>query len=52
MTDARRMDGQRMAERKMDAPDLTEKIITIDERYVDDKLGPLIQDQDLSRYIL
>lgn len=35
-----------------EAPDLVEKKITIDEQYVKDHLGKLIEDEDLSRYIL
>ncbi|MEI6146838.1 MAG: ATP-dependent protease ATPase subunit HslU [Methylococcales bacterium] len=35
-----------------DAPDLTEKTIVIDAAYVNQSLGELVQDEDLSRYIL
>ena len=35
-----------------DAPDLTEKTIVIDAVYVNQSLGELVQDEDLSRYIL
>lgn len=35
-----------------DAPDLEEKEIVIDENYVGEKLGDIIEDEDLSRYIL
>jgi len=35
-----------------DAPDLDEKEIVIDENYVGEKLGDIIEDEDLSRYIL
>ncbi len=35
-----------------DAPDLEEKEITIDEKYVEDKLDEIVEDEDLSRYIL
>ncbi len=34
------------------APDLTDKTIVIDAAYVDQHLGELVQDEDLSRYIL
>lgn len=35
-----------------DAPDLEEKEIVIDDSYVGEKLGDIIEDEDLSRYIL
>lgn len=35
-----------------DAPDMKEKRIMIDEKYVDDKLKDIKDDEDLSRYIL
>ncbi len=35
-----------------DAPDLTEKNVTIDAEYVKEKLEDIIEDEDLSRYIL
>jgi ATP-dependent HslUV protease ATP-binding subunit HslU len=35
-----------------DAPDLTEKAITIDGEYVDRMLAGIVRDEDLSRYIL
>lgn len=35
-----------------DAPDLTEKNVTIDAAYVKEKLEDIIEDEDLSRYIL
>lgn len=35
-----------------DAPDLEEKEIVIDDNYVGEKLGDIIEDEDLSRYIL
>ncbi|MBN1548103.1 MAG: ATP-dependent protease ATPase subunit HslU [Syntrophaceae bacterium] len=35
-----------------DAPDLEEKDIVIDENYVGEKLNDIIEDEDLSRYIL
>jgi ATP-dependent HslUV protease ATP-binding subunit HslU len=35
-----------------DAPDLEEKEIVIDDNYVEEKLGEIIEDEDLSRYIL
>jgi len=35
-----------------DAPDMEEKNIVIDENYVSDKLNDIIEDEDLSRYIL
>jgi ATP-dependent HslUV protease ATP-binding subunit HslU len=35
-----------------DAPDLQEKDITIDAEYVDEKLDEIVEDEDLSRYIL
>ena len=35
-----------------DAPDMKEKEITIDEKYVEEKLDEIVEDEDLSRYIL
>lgn len=35
-----------------DAPDLTEKKIAIDAKYVTEKLDNIVEDEDLSRYIL
>ncbi len=35
-----------------DAPDLTEKKIVIDAKYVEEKLDNIVEDEDLSRYIL
>ncbi len=35
-----------------DAPDMEKKDIVIDAQYVEDKLNGIIEDQDLSRYIL
>jgi ATP-dependent HslUV protease ATP-binding subunit HslU len=35
-----------------DAPDLLEKKIVIDARYVEEKLDNIVEDEDLSRYIL
>ena len=35
-----------------DAPDMKEKEITIDDKYVDEKLDEIVEDEDLSRYIL
>jgi ATP-dependent HslUV protease ATP-binding subunit HslU len=35
-----------------DAPDMEKKEIVIDAKYVEDKLNDIIQDEDLSRYIL
>ena len=35
-----------------EAPDLKEKEITIDEKYVEEKLDEIVEDEDLSRYIL
>ena len=35
-----------------DAPDLKKKNVTINAKYVDDKLSDIVKDQDLSRYIL
>jgi ATP-dependent HslUV protease ATP-binding subunit HslU len=35
-----------------DAPDLDDKIITIDEAYVDRMLADIVRNEDLSRYIL
>lgn len=35
-----------------DAPDMEKKEIVIDEQYVEEKLSGIIEDQDLSRYIL
>ena len=34
------------------APDVTEKVVTIDAAYVHDKLADIVKDEDLSRYIL
>ncbi len=41
-----------LEEISFDAPDLTEKDITIDAQYVQQKLRDIIQNEDLSRYIL
>jgi ATP-dependent HslUV protease ATP-binding subunit HslU len=35
-----------------EAPDMEEKEITIDAKYVDEKLDEIVEDEDLSRYIL
>jgi len=35
-----------------DAPDMEKKEIIIDAQYVEEKLSGIIEDQDLSRYIL
>jgi ATP-dependent HslUV protease ATP-binding subunit HslU len=35
-----------------EAPDMKEKEITIDDKYVDEKLDEIVEDEDLSRYIL
>ncbi len=35
-----------------EAPDVKERKITIDSKYVSEKLGDIVRDQDLSRYIL
>ncbi len=35
-----------------EAPDISEREITIDKQYVSEKLGDIVKDQDLSRYIL
>ena len=35
-----------------DAPDMDTKTVTIDREYVADKLGDIIEDENLSRYIL
>ena len=35
-----------------EAPDLKEKEITIDDKYVEEKLDEIVEDEDLSRYIL
>ena len=34
------------------ASDMTEKTVEIDRAYVDERLKDIVQDQDLSRYIL
>ncbi len=34
------------------APDRSGQTLTVDAAYVDEQLGDLVQDQDLSRYIL
>ena len=41
-----------LEEISFDAPDLEEKNITIDANYIQGKLKDIIQDEDLSRYIL
>mgnify|MGYP001383597287 CR=1 FL=1 len=41
-----------LEEISFDAPDLEEKNITIDANYIRNKLKDIIQDEDLSRYIL
>lgn len=35
-----------------EAPDVSDRKITIDSQYVSEKLGDIVKDQDLSRYIL
>ena len=35
-----------------DAPDMTERELTIDAAYVRDKLCDIVEDEDLTRYIL
>jgi ATP-dependent HslUV protease ATP-binding subunit HslU len=35
-----------------EAPDMDEKVITIDAAYVQTQLSSIVKDQDLSRYIL
>jgi ATP-dependent HslUV protease ATP-binding subunit HslU len=35
-----------------DAPDMTEKNVTIDEAYVDRMLADIVRNEDLSRYVL
>jgi ATP-dependent HslUV protease ATP-binding subunit HslU len=35
-----------------DAPDMKEKKIVIDAKYVEEKLDNIVEDEDLSRYIL
>jgi len=35
-----------------EAPDMKEKEITIDDKYVEEKLDEIVEDEDLSRYIL
>jgi ATP-dependent HslUV protease ATP-binding subunit HslU len=35
-----------------DAPDLPERRLTVDEAFVRGRLAGLVQDEDLSRYIL
>jgi ATP-dependent HslUV protease ATP-binding subunit HslU len=35
-----------------DAPDMTEKEVVIDAEYVRQKLNDIVEDEDLSRYIL
>lgn len=41
-----------LEEVSFEAPDLAEKNIIIDAQYVRDKLGDIVEDEDLSRYIL
>ena len=41
-----------LEEISFDAPEMTEKDITIDASYVQEKLKDIVQDEDLSRYIL
>ncbi len=33
-------------------PDIPEKLVNIDEKYVEERLGKIVSDEDLSRYIL
>jgi ATP-dependent HslUV protease ATP-binding subunit HslU len=35
-----------------DATDLQDEVVTVNAKYVDDQLGELVEDEDLSRYIL
>ena len=35
-----------------DAPDMTEKNVTVDEKYVNEKLSEIVKSRDLSQYIL
>ena len=35
-----------------EAPDMTEKNVTIDEAYVDRMLADIVRNEDLSRYVL
>jgi len=41
-----------LEEISFDAPEMTDKHLTIDAAYVRDKLADIVQDEDLSRYIL
>ena len=35
-----------------DAPELTDRAVTIDEAYVDRMLADIVRNEDLSRYVL
>jgi ATP-dependent HslUV protease ATP-binding subunit HslU len=35
-----------------EGPDLTQKVVSIDEAYVDRMLADIVKNEDLSRYIL
>jgi ATP-dependent HslUV protease ATP-binding subunit HslU len=35
-----------------EAPDLKQKSVTIDEKYVNERLGEVVKDEDLSKFIL
>jgi len=43
---------QLLDEISFDAPDLREKEVAITEKYVVDKLADILEDENLSRYIL
>jgi ATP-dependent HslUV protease ATP-binding subunit HslU len=39
-------------ELSFDGPDLAQKVVSIDEAYVDRMLAAIVKNEDLSRYIL
>lgn len=41
-----------LEEVSFDAPDRDGEQIAVDKKFVEDRLGELVQDQDLSQYIL
>ena len=41
-----------LEEISFDAPDMNEKKVVIDAKYVEEKLEDIVEDEDLSRYVL
>jgi ATP-dependent HslUV protease ATP-binding subunit HslU len=41
-----------MEELSFDATDRSDELLVIDEAYVNERLGELVEDEDLSRFIL